>query len=103
MCLPLQYFLSYSELITNSKIADKILSNTPIISNIAEDSYKVVKEFIDINNKNISKEEKNEESIKALLKYNIISEKDLEKLNKRNKFNVKNLENIITEYTKGEK
>ncbi len=90
-----------NELITESKVADTILSNTPIVSSIAEDSYKVIKDFVDIKNKNISSEQKNEEAVKALLKYNIVSEKNMEKLNKRKKFNIKNIENIIDDYTKG--
>ncbi len=90
-----------NELIVDSKLADKILANTPIISSVANDSYKVVKDFVDIKNKNITLEEKNEEAIKALLKYNIVSEKNMEKLNKRKKFKIKNLDNIINEYVKG--
>lgn len=89
-------------LIENSKFADKILSNTPIISNIAEDSYSVIKEFIDINNKNVSDEVKNEEAVAALLKYEVISEKNLTKLNEKKKFNILNLDDIINEYKKGE-
>ena len=92
-----------SEIITNSKLADMILTKTPLISNIADDSYNVVKEFININDKSLSKEEKNEEAVKSLLKYNIISEKNLEKLNKKNKFNIKNMEKIINDFAKGEK
>lgn len=90
------------DLIENSKFADKILSNTPIISNIAEDSYAVIKEFIDINNKNVSDEAKNEEAVAALLKYEVISEENLTKLNEKKKFNILNLDGIINEYKKGE-
>lgn len=90
-----------NELIINSKFADKILSNTPIISNIAEDSYEVIKEFIDINNKAESNEAKNEEAVEALLKYNIVSEENIKKLNKKNKFNIEDIENIISKYKKG--
>ena len=91
------------DLIENSKFADKILSNTPIISEIAEDSYAVIKEFIDINNKNVSDEVKNEEAVEALLKYEVISEKNLTKLNKKKKFNILNLDEIINKYKKEEK
>lgn len=91
-----------NEIITESKLADAILTHTPIVSNIAEDFYGVVREFGVINSKNTSIEEKNEEAIEALLKYNIVSEANMEKLNKKNKFNISNLENIINDYVKGE-
>lgn len=91
-----------SELIAESKYADLILSHSPILSNIAEDSYNAVKEFTDINKKNVSVSEKNEEAIQVLLQYNIISEDNLNRLNKKNKFSITNLEEIISNFKKGE-
>lgn len=89
------------DLITNSKFADKILSNTPIISDIADDSYNVIKEVIEINNSNISDENKNKMAIEALLKYGVVSEDNVKKLNENNKFNISDIEIIINDY-KGE-
>ena len=91
-----------NEIITESKLADAILTHTPIVSNIAENFYGVVKEFSSINKKDVSKEEKNKEEIQALLKYNIVSKKNMETLNKKNKFKIMNLENMIIDYVKGE-
>ncbi len=76
-----------SELITNSKLADKILSNTPFISSIAQNSYQAIKDFSNINKENISQKEKNTKAIDTLLKYNIINKENLRELNTKNKLN----------------
>lgn len=89
-----------NELITGSSLSSKILSNTPIMSNVAEDTYKTVEEFININKEDKTDEEKNTEAINTLLKYNIISEENLEKLVEKEKFSIPNLEDLLK---KGEK
>lgn len=89
-----------NELITGSSLSSKILSNTPIMSSVAEDTYKTVEEFININKEDKTDEEKNTEAINTLLKYNIISEENLEKLVEKEKFSIPNLEDLLK---KGEK
>ena len=92
-----------SELLQESKLAEQILSHSPVISTIVEDSYNAVKTFTDINKKEESIEKKNEEAIEVLLKYHMISEENLNRLNQKKKFNIPNLDQIIKNSTKGEK
>lgn len=86
-----------SELINESKLADKILANSPVISNMAEDTYAVIQEFTSISKKNTTITEKNAEANAALLKYKIVSQESMDRLNKKNK-----LEKIISYYGKDE-
>ena len=95
-------FNVHTSLISESKLADFILSHSPFISTIATDTYETIKEFTNINKKEMTDEEKNEESIQVLLKYNIISEENLNRLNKKKKFNIKNMSEIINNWKEEE-
>ncbi len=74
-----------SELLNESKLVDRILSSSPVISNVMEDSYQAIKEFTDLSKKEVSDEEKNNEAIQILLKYELISEDNLANLKAQNK------------------
>ena len=69
--------------ITDSKLANGILTHTPFASKALNDSYNAVKEVMNLNkdyDKNENKSLLNEEGIKILRKYNIISEENLKTL-----------------------
>ena len=72
-----------SKLINESKLAHKILANSPVISAIADNTYQVIKEFTDISKDNKTISDKNKEAVNVLLKYNVISENNLAKLNEK--------------------
>jgi uncharacterized membrane protein required for colicin V production len=72
-----------SSLITESKLANAIMENTPIMSNTIKDTYNGINELITMNknNQNVNdKNELNEEALNIMLKYNIISKENINKL-----------------------
>ncbi len=72
--------------ITDSKVANRILDHTPIMSNAVKDTRGVVLEISEL--KEIYKTDKkafNEEAIKLFIKYDIISEENVELLREKGK------------------
>jgi uncharacterized membrane protein required for colicin V production len=72
-----------TSLIMESKLANKILSNTPVMSSVLEESYEGIKELVSMNKNNKdsqNKNELNEEALKIMVKYNIISQDNVDKL-----------------------
>ena len=73
-----------SSFINDSRFSKKILTNTPLLSNLVEKSINTVDEFIILkdkyNDKSISENEFNYQAIKLFLKYDIISIDSLQKL-----------------------
>lgn len=72
------------DFVNDSDLKNKILSNTPLLSNIADHSVVIVNEFLELknqyNDKTISESEFNYQAIELFLKYDIITPKSLEKL-----------------------
>lgn len=101
----LAQFNVHSSLITDSKAADKILSSTPILSNVLDDTYHTVKEVVDLN-KNYAtsqdKEKLNQDGLEIMLKYNVLSVDNANKLLEKGKLNIKDASYIISKYEKGE-
>ena len=95
-----------SSLITDSKLANFILGKTPIISNVLDDSYSAVKEVVALN-KNYTttqdKEKLNQDGLDILLKYNVLSVENANKLLEKNKLNIKDASTIIKKYENGGK
>lgn len=96
--LPLFNFKELEE----SKLRNKILYNTPIISSITKDTLHTFDEFKtltdDYKEKKISNNEFDLESIDILLKYKVIDVKSLKYLIKHKKINIKNINNVIIKY-----
>ncbi len=77
----LSIFNVNSTLIIESKLANSILSNTPLISSVLEDSYNATKELITLNvDSHLDSDTLNNKGIEILKKYNIISEEEIEDL-----------------------
>ncbi len=95
-----------SSLITDSKLANFILGKTPVISNVLDDSYSAVKEVVALN-KNYTttqdKEKLNQDGLDILLKYNVLSVENANKLLEKNKLNIKDASTIIKKYENGGK
>lgn len=68
----------------DSKYKDKILNNTPILSNFADKSVNVVHDFMELkdkySDKTISEDEFNYQAIELFLKYDVITPESLRKL-----------------------
>ena len=88
--------------IHDSKLKNKILYNTPIVSTMTKDTINTFDEFKkltdDYKKKKISNNEYDLESIDILLKYKIIDIKSLKKLIKHKKVNIKNINDVIIKY-----
>ena len=88
----------------NSKYKDKILNNTPILSQMVDKSIKVIDEFSDLKNKYEKEENPNEfnrETLDLFLKYDIIDVNSVETLVKKDKLKIKNVDEIIKKYKEG--
>lgn len=73
-----------ASIVDQSKLRNKILNNTPILSNICNNSIKVIDEFkeikTDYNNKSISDQDFNYKAMELFLKYKVISSESALKL-----------------------
>ncbi len=81
-----------------SPISSKMLGNSPILSSMTKDINSSLKEITELVKKiddYTTEEEVNEESLKILLKYNIISEETAESLHEKGKLNIKNFDEVI--------
>lgn len=94
-----------SSFISDSKLADWILGKTPVVSNVMEDTYKGVKEIVALN-KNYQtsqdKEKLNQDGLEILLKYNVLSVDNANKLLEKNKLKIKDANAIVSKYEKSE-
>jgi len=98
------YFLSLPmfsiKIINDSKLSDRILNNTPILSNVIE---KPLNTFVDIYNlsqkyDNSSKDEFNKDSLDILLKNDIITIESTEKLINKGKLKINDSKTILDKY-----
>jgi uncharacterized membrane protein required for colicin V production len=92
-----------SSLVNESKYADTLLTKTPGLSNIVGNTYKSVIEVYDIcvdYDETKDKTLANQESLKVLLKYQIINKTSANNLVDDNKLTFKGARDIITKYGK---
>lgn len=97
----LAQFNVQNTLITDSKLANRILGGTPIASNVVDDTYEAVKEVVNLNKeyaKSNNKDKLNQDGLDILLKYNVLSVENANKLLEKGKLNIKDAKNIISKY-----
>lgn len=102
------YFLAmpnFSEvsIVNNSKFKEPILRNTPLLSNIAENSLTVLDEFKNLTEKykdSTSSDEFNLDTLDLFLKYNITTLDNVKKLASNGKININGIERVISKYEK---
>ena len=85
----------------NSKYKDKILSSTPILSGLVNDSVKVLEEFTLLKDKYEDTENSNEfnkETLDLFLKYEVINVESVETLIKKDKLKMEGAEEILNKY-----
>lgn len=85
----------------NSKYKDKILSSTPILSSLVNDSVKVLEEFTELKDKYKDTENSNEfnkETLDLFLKYEVINVESVETLIKKDKLKMEGAEEILNKY-----
>jgi uncharacterized membrane protein required for colicin V production len=88
--------------IKNSSVKDFVLNKTPIISNYVEDSYKIFEEFSTIKEQYVNStnpKQFNLDTLKLLLKYQVVKVSSIEKLIDKGKVDISRTElyNIVEE------
>ena len=93
------------DILNESKLKDKILNNTPILSGFVDDGMKVVDEFASIkdkyNDNNSNAEEFNKEVLDLFLKYDVVKVESIDKLVEKDKLQINNIEEILMKYREG--
>ena len=90
------------DILNQSKFKDRILNNTPVLSQVVGNSMKVVDEFASIkdkyNDNNRSTEEFNKEALDLFLKYDVVKVSSIDKLVEKGKLRINNIEEILMKY-----
>lgn len=93
------------DILNESKLKDKILNNTPVLSSFVDGSMKVVDEFTSIkdkyNDNNSNAEEFNKEVLDLFLKYEVVKVESIDKLVEKDKLQINNIEEILMKYREG--
>lgn len=100
------YFLSMPnfvdvEFIKNSNYREPILRNTPLLSNVAESTLKVLDEFKGLSDKYTDTENSNEfnlETLDLFLKYKVVTVDTVKKLENNGKIDIKGMDMVISKY-----
>lgn len=93
-----------SEILNESTLMPKILSSSPVLSNVVKKTTNTVTDiysFVDDYVKDKDSEKFNQKAIDTMLKNKIITTEYVENLVNKNKINIKNIDEIIEKY-KGE-
>lgn len=88
-------------IVNDSKLTDKILNNTPILTKNVGTSLDAFQDVYDLKDKYNNKDEYNREAINVLLKYNITDVETIEKLINDGKIEIdeaQNLESVLNNY-----
>lgn len=99
----LAQFNVHNSLITDSKVANFILGKTPFVSSAMDESYKAIKEVVNLNKNyttNQDKDKLNQDGLDILLKYKVLSVENANKLIEKKKIKINNAEAIIEKYEK---
>ena len=90
-----------SKLVSESSLRPKILTSSPVLSNVVKDATNTVTEiydFVDVYVKDKDSDKFNYNAIDTMLKNKIITPEYVEKLVKKRKIEVKNIDNLIEKY-----
>lgn len=92
--------------INESQLKDKIINNTPLLSDVIDGSINVINEFVSLKNKyednTISEYDFNYQAIDLFLKYDLVKPESIEKLIEKGKIkSFENYEELLNKY-KGE-
>lgn len=88
-------------MIKESKFRSGILKNTPLLSNFADNTLKVIEEFADLKEKyeqTPNANEFNKETLDLFLGYNIITVKSVDKLIEKDKLKIEGIETVLECY-----
>ncbi len=91
-----------SSIYQKSNYADTIVTKTPLLSNVVSKTYNSIKDVYEVLKSNNNKEEANRECLEILLKYEIVTEESVSKLQEKGKINISNISNILNKYKERE-
>ena len=100
--LPVFQFNDY--ITKNSKFADKILLNTPIVSNYTKNAVDIANEFAELKDKFKNEENTmrfNQDTLRLFLKYKVVTVESVETLVKKDKLKIDAIEEILECYKQG--
>ena len=87
--------------VVESKNAQFILNETPVISGFAKDNVSLINEFVDLKDKYEKTESANQfnyETLDLFMKYDIVDVKSVKKLRDRNKISIDGIDGLISKY-----
>jgi len=84
--------------IHDAKLGNKVLNNTPILTNTVGSYLDAFQDVYDLRNKNLNEEQYNRESLDILLKYEVTSVESVEKLIEKDKLKMNNVDDILNNY-----
>lgn len=90
-----------SQLVSESSLRSKILTSSPVLSNVVKDATNTVTEiydFVDVYVKDKDSDKFNYNAIDTMLKNKVITPEYVEKLVKKRKIDVKNIDFLIEKY-----
>lgn len=85
-------------LIKDSKVTDKILNNTPILTNTVGNTLDAFQSVYELKDNNETKEEYSRKSLDILLKHNITTVESVDKLIENGKLEIENADSILDKY-----
>lgn len=91
-----------SSIYQKSNYADTIVTKTPLLSNVVSKTYNSIKDVYEVLKSNNNKEEANRKCLEILLKYEIVTEESVSKLQEKGKINISNISNILNKYKERE-
>lgn len=93
------------EIVEDSKYREPILTNTPILSSLTNDTVKVIEEFADLKDEYEVTSDSNTFNLKAIdlfLKYDIVTVESIEKLIEQEKLQIEGIGEVLNKYQKEE-
>lgn len=85
-------------LVKDSNISNKILNNTPVLTNTVGNTLDAFQSVYELKNMDETKEEYNRKSLDILLKHNITDVESVEKLIKKGKLKIEDADDILNKY-----
>lgn len=100
ICVVLSYPVFNQTVVAESKLKDKILTSTPVLSNVAKTMTDTVDEVIELSKTDVKndKDEFNRQSVDIMLKHKLITPKYVEKLIEADKITTPGMQEIVDEY-----
>ena len=87
-----------SQLVSESSLRPKILTSSPVLSNVVKDTVTEIYDFVDVYVKDKDSDKFNYNAIDTMLKNKVITPEYVEKLVKKRKIDVKNIDFLIEKY-----